>query len=78
MFRLADKKRRGGSEGSAEFGQTQFTKWKKLFQTLPSGKSLDETLKESEPAELQPADIKEEAGKSGKSIIFSDVFEHSV
>lgn len=65
MFRLADKKRRGGSEGSAE---NQFTKWRKLLQTLPSGKSLDETLKESESIDLQPVDIKEEAGKSGKFI----------
>lgn len=46
MFQMADRRRRGGSGESNEFGNTAYTKWKKLLGTLPNAKSLDESPKQ--------------------------------
>lgn len=65
MFQIADRRRRGGSEGSGELSNTPFGKWRKLMQTLPSGKSLDETPKcESEEIPVQPT-VKADTIKKG-------------
>lgn len=62
MFQIADRRRRVGSEGSSET-QNPFSKWKKLLQTLPDGKSLDETPRDSEP--LDQRDDKIDPDKKG-------------
>lgn len=54
MFQIADRRRRVGSEGSGELGQTPFGKWRKLLYNLPSGKSFDDTPK-IESEEIQSA-----------------------
>ena len=46
MFKMVDRRRRAGSEGSGELGQIVLGRWKKLLQTLPSGKSFDDTIKQ--------------------------------
>lgn len=61
MFKIADRRRRNGSEGSGEFENTPFGKWRKLLQTLPSAaKSLDDTPKQ-ESEELPPPPLLKEA-----------------
>ncbi|GJQ78717.1 hypothetical protein Trydic_g2751 [Trypoxylus dichotomus] len=60
LFQIADRRRRVGSEGSGELGQTPFGKWKKLLYNLPSGKSFEDTPKqESEEAQYQQQEEKE-------------------
>ncbi|KAK9743978.1 TMC domain [Popillia japonica] len=54
LFQIADRRRRVGSEGSGELGQTPFGKWRKLLYNLPSGKSFDDTPK-IESEEIQSA-----------------------
>lgn len=65
MFQIADKRRRNGSQGSGDLNNP-FGKWKKLLQTLPSTKSIDETPK-MDPDESQeaPMEIKAETIKHG-------------
>lgn len=64
MFQIADRRRRGGSEGSNE-GQNPFVKWKKLLQTFPSGKSLDDTPKDSELVDDAPQEDRMDPDKKG-------------
>lgn len=73
MFQIADRRRRGGSEGSSD-AQNPFSKWKKLLQTMPSGKSLDETPKDSENAEQSPKEDKMDPDKKGKLGIYCFFF----
>lgn len=67
LFQIADRRRRVGSEGSGELGQTPFGKWKKLLYNLPSGKSFDETPKqeseENQNNKPEDKEIKQEAAK---------------
>ncbi|KAI4471992.1 transmembrane channel-related [Holotrichia oblita] len=63
LFQIADRRRRVGSEGSGELGQTPFGKWRKLLYNLPSGKSFDDTPKQ-ESEEIQFAKQQEDKQKS--------------
>lgn len=65
MFQIADRRRRGGSEGSSE-AQNPFSKWKKLMESMPNTKSLDETPKDSENMEASPREEKIDPDKKGK------------
>ncbi|KRT82265.1 hypothetical protein AMK59_3218, partial [Oryctes borbonicus] len=68
LFQIADRRRRVGSEGSGELGQTPFGKWKKLLYNLPSGKSFDDTPKqESEDTPYQQQEEKEVKPETVKS-----------